>query len=286
MTVRSTNIRLAHGAGQVAFLLILLSVAWLTPPSYAQETGWTSLDRGLELGRFKVDHYAPYGDSIIMVLRIDPAQYEFVLLSAGNTPDSTRRTVDRWCDDFNLVAASNAGMYNIDRHSHIGYLKADGRVINSTIVRRDYRSAAAFGPVDDTLPEYRLYDLDETPIESVIAGYNTVVQNIRLIKRPGENRWPEKPEKWSEAALGEDGKGRMLMIFCKSPYTMHEFNDLLLSLPLDIVCAQHLEGGAQAQMHVRAGDQSFTFHGTHASGLSVPSRIPNVIGVRKRADSE
>jgi hypothetical protein len=286
MTVRSTHNTLAFRVGWIFLLLILLPVALLTPFSRGQDSSWTPLEEGLDLGRFKVKQYTPFGDSTIVIVRIDPDYYDFVLLSTAGSADSTRRTVDGWCDDFHLTAAINAGMYNIDRHSHIGYLKADGRVINPTIVRRDYRSAAAFGPMDDSLPEFRLYDLDETPVQAVIAGYRNVVQNIRLIKRPGENRWPEKPEKWSEAALGEDVDGRMLMIFCKSPYTMHDFNDVLLSLPIDIVSAQHLEGGAQAQMHIEAGGKSVTFHGTHASGLTVPSRIPNVVGVRKRANSK
>ena len=269
-------------------IVLLLLLLWIVcaAGSTAQNPVWTELDSGLHLGRFKVDQRAPAGDSTITVLRADPQVYDLMILSAANIDSSSRTTV-QWSDQFNLVAAINAGMYDIDRFTHIGYMKSGSYVNNPTIVRRDYRSAAAFGPLHDTLPPFRIYDLDETPVENVIDAYRNVVQNIRLIKRPGENRWPKKPEKWSEAALGEDDQGRLLMIFCKSPYTMYDFNELLLSLPINLVCAQHLEGGAEAQMYIATGSTSLSIHGLHASGLSIPLRpIPNVIGIRKKAPSE
>ena len=34
---------------------------------------------------------------------------------------------------------------------------------------------------------------------------------------------------------------------------MHDLNNILLSLPIDLVCAQHLEGGPEAQMYVKVG---------------------------------
>lgn len=75
--------------------------------------------------------------------------------------------------------------------------------------------------------------------------------NLRLIKRPGKNRWSKQSKMWSEAALGEDRKGNILLIFCRSPYSMHDFNNNLLKLPIDIVCAQHLEGGPEASLYFR-----------------------------------
>jgi len=89
----------------------------------------------------------------------------------------------------------------------------------------------------------------------VIQGrYNTVVQNLRLIKHPGENRWGMQEQQWSEVALAEDDSGHMLLVYSRTPYPMHTFNEILLEMPLNIVAAQHLEGGPEAQLVIHSTD--------------------------------
>jgi len=57
-------------------------------------------------------------------------------------------------------------------------------------------------------------------VPEIDKSYNTVVQNLRLIKRPRVNVWAQNDKKWSEAGLGQDKKGNVLFIFSRSPYTM------------------------------------------------------------------
>ena len=93
---------------------------------------------------------------------------------------------------------------------------------------------------------------------------------------------------WSEAALGEDSSGRALFIFSRSPFTMHDFNQELLSLRIGLVAAQHLEGGAEAQLYLRIGGITLEMFGSYATsfrendGNVTPQPIPNVLGVRPR----
>jgi len=122
----------------------------------------------------------------------------------------------------------------------------------------------------------------------VLARYRRVVQNLRMVKRPGENRWQPQSRRWSEAALGEDREGRALFIFCAAPLPLDRLIAGLLALPLGLVAAQHLEGGSQAQLFVAAGGERLELVGDH-EGASAPSEqgrparpIPNVIGVRQR----
>ena len=79
-------------------------------------------------------------------------------------------------------------------------------------------------------------------------AYDTVVQNLRLIKAPGVNVWSNDAERWSEAALAASGDGLFYLVFCQVGLTMPKFNRLLLSLPLGIERAMHLEGGPEASL--------------------------------------
>jgi hypothetical protein len=253
-----------------------------------QEANWQTLSDGLQLGRFKADAGSLSGDSIITVLRVDPNKYEFHVLARSNSDDKSGHTSRNWCEKYHLTAAINAGMYAEDHSTHIGYMKIGEHINNGRVVQTDYRSVAAFHPLNDSLPPFRMFDLDEIEFDSVRADYATVIQNIRLIKRPGENRWPIKPKKWSEAALGEDSDGFLLMIFCRSPYTMYQFNEILLSLPINIVCAQHLEGGSAAQLYLKQGATELELTGRYETGFLDSDanlnlwRIPNIIGISKR----
>jgi hypothetical protein len=223
----------------------------------------------------------------MQVLRIDPAKVELVLLSAtqaGHAP----LTADQWAEKHGLLAVINAGMFDVDHATHVGYMKQDSRVA-PVEVRKDYLSAAAFRPTRAELPQFRIQDLDDADLAKDIAPhYNAVIQNLRLIKRPGENRWQQQPKQWSEAALGEDGAGRMLMLFSRPPSSMHDFNEHVLKLPLDLKCSQHLEGGPEASLHVSAGGLTFAGMGSYETGFMENDDnktfwpLPNVIGVKAR----
>jgi hypothetical protein len=63
----------------------------------------------------------------------------------------------------------------------------------------------------------------------------------------------------------------MLWIHADQPRDMHTLIDELLALPLDLVAAQHLEGGHQAQLWIRDLDPD---------PRGYP--LPNVLGLRPR----
>jgi hypothetical protein len=125
-------------------------------------------------------------------------------------------------------------------------------------------------------------------MEVILQDYMTAVQNLRLIKRPGENRWSQQKKMWSEAALGEDADGRILFIFTRSPFTMHDLNRELLSAGIGIVAAQHLEGGPEAQLYLRVGSEEVALFGSYETGFREddtnerPWPVPNVLGIRPR----
>lgn len=220
----------------------------------------------------------------MVILRIDPHRFELVFrgVSSAGGEGATARG---WCEREGLVAAINAGMFDVDYRTHIGYLRDGDHRHNPR--RNRYLSAAVFGPLLGG-PPFRIVDLDETPLEEIDAAYRTVIQNLRAVRRPGISVWKSGGRRWSEAALGEDTAGRALFIFSRTPVAMDEFIPLLLGLPIGLTAMQHLEGGAQAQFYVRSGGTTLELSGvagegpvtTLGGGVAWP--IPNVIGIRAR----
>ena len=265
-------------AGLAAFLLFAPPVAGAT------ESPWVALGGGLELGRFPLAGQG-FPPAQVHVLRVDPRLWELTLHGLPSK-ESGGYTAREWSRREGLVAAINAGLYQADYRTHSGYMRADGTVFSRGT--NGYLSAAAFDPVSTDAPPFRIFDLDVDPLAAVTQRYRRVVQNLRMIKRPGENRWSPQDRRWSEAALGEDNEGRALLIFCGAPLPLDRLIGALLSLPLGLVAAQHLEGGSQAQFFVAAGGQTTELVGGDEGAFPAPYPnrpawpIPNVIGIRAR----
>jgi hypothetical protein len=171
----------------------------------------------------------------------------------------------------------------------VGYVECQGRVLSSKI--NGYQSIAAFDPLNPKKsPLFRIFDLDQegVTIGSIRREYTSLVQNLRLLKRPGENRWKQQDKKWSEAALGEDCEGNILFVFCHLPSTMHDFNRKLQSAKIGIVALQHLEGGPQAQLFLNVGNVDLEMFGSHGVSpgkemeVTTEWPIPNVLGIKRK----
>jgi hypothetical protein len=263
----------------------------LLPSPGVTHDSWQSLAPGMDLGTFPASRPSSSGDSRITVLRIDPALWSLEFVGLSLDGESGARTARQWSKAHRLTAAINAGMYGTDHRTHVGYLRFREHVNNANI--NAYKSVAAFDPRRDGLPQFRIFDLDSPGVskETIFQDYASLVQNLRLIKRPGQNRWRRQEKMWSEAALGEDESGRILFIFCRSPYTMHDLNNELLRLGIGLVAAQHLEGGRQAQLYIDVGEVELEISGSHGTSspenndISVSWPIPNVLGVRPRVSA-
>ena len=254
-----------------ALLLLLLASGC----ARAERTIWRELGPGLELARFDSRERRVSAAGDLVGLRVDPARRELRVMEPGPLTGAHGLTLAAWAQTFGLVAAINAGMYQEDHRTHVGFCQIDGEISNPSV--NDYLSALAYDPVSSEDPPFRLFDLEETPLREVRARYRTVVQNLRLIKRERQNRWQPLGDRWTEAALGEDAAGRALLIHCTTPWSMYEFNELLLALPLDLVAAQHLEGRSQARLWL--DDAAGRGDGVSGRQRGTGPVLPNIIGI-------
>lgn len=250
-----------------------------------QPAQWRALQSGVEYAVIGFSSPVDIGDKRLHVVRIDPARARLVALLAtqnGRAP----RTAGQWSTEFNLAAAINLGMYQTDHLTNVGYLR-NGTHVNNSHWAEKYKAAFAFNPKVPGVAPAIMADLDQTDGSRPLESYDTVVQNLRLIKAPGQNVWENQPKRWSEAALAADTDGRILLIFCRTPLSMWELNGLLLALPLKIAHAMHMEGGPEASLSIHAGGLDLDLSGSFETAFSPTDAnltqwpIPNVLGVSR-----
>jgi hypothetical protein len=243
---------------------------------------WMQFDKGLHVGEFRSPQKSIFRNSIITIIKIDPDRFTFKLLCAKES-GLKGMPVKTWCRKFKLLGGVNAGMYQTDFLSNVGYMKNFTHINNARVASR-FLSVFACNPVMEGMKRAKVFDIDETDMSDIIKKYNTVIQNLRLIKRNGENRWSKQLKIWSEVALGENSKGNILFIYSPVPYSMHEFNEILLALPVDVLCAQHLEGGPEASLYFKYKDFEIEKCGHRRSRFDETDQgcemaaIPNVLG--------
>lgn len=266
----------------IAFTVLCLMIE-CTP---AENPVWVRIDDGFTYAKLKAPATSFSADSAITVVRIDPKRYNLKLYTVSEL-GGENRTVREWTEAFGLICAFNAGMYLTDYKTNCGYMKNHAH-FNNKRINKTYHSFAAFNPVQTDDAPFRIFDDEVTRADSIINRYRTVIQNLRLVKRPALNRWGRQEKRWSEVALGEDRSGNVLVIFSRMPMTMFDFNELVLSLPIGLQCAQHLEGGPEASLYINHNGVEIARTGGYGADCRSENsdtlfrQLPNVIGVVKR----
>ena len=251
------------------------------PPGFVAT--WRPLGEGIEYATFPFGSNHSAGDGLLHVVRVVPAKVELKVLLASET-GGKRRTAGDWSKEYGLTVAMNAGMFDKDHLSNVGYLR-NGAHLNQPRWNPKYHSALGFAPRKPDLPPMAFVDLESGRQEAAIADYSVVVQNLRTIKGNGKNVWKPNRREWSEAAIGADKEGRLLFLFSRTPYSVFEFNQRLLELPLGVVRAMHVEGGPEASLSIRSGPFRLDLSGSYETGFNENDDngqqwpLPNVIGV-------
>lgn len=263
----------------------MLCALFFPCPAQSKDDLWKRVDEGLTVGEFAFGESSKTEDSRITIVKIDPRFYSFKLLCASQY-GGAKMTVKKWCQEHQLLAAINAGMYQEDGIRNVGYMKNFNH-INNPRVNSTYKAVLAFHPVEPTLPAIQIIDLKCQDFEVLRGKYQTLVQNIRMISCLQENVWSQQEKRWSMTVFGIDKTGNALFIFSKFRYSGHDFANLLLSMPISIYNAMYLEGGNQASLYFSAKDVKLERIGFPASlnesdTQPVARPIPNVIGIVKK----
>jgi hypothetical protein len=260
----------------------------------AAPSEWETLEPGLELGVFagpKASAEATLGDGRIRILRVDPARFELRLwnASAESGPESRGgRSARAWCEKTGALAAINASMFRDDYKTSVSLMKTRTHSNNKRLSKDN--AVLAFDRLAGAgaLPPVQIIDRQCQPFEEISKSYGTLVQSIRLVSCDRKNAWAPAPKRWSTAAIGVDGKGRILFIHARSPWPVHDLVDALLALPIDLRRAMYVEGGPEAQLYVKAGKREIELVGSYETGFHEADdntqawAIPNVVAVMRR----
>jgi len=269
---------------RIALGLIIALRASAASPSLASD--WRLLEPGLEFAQFPLPVASDIGDSRLTVLRIDPAHFDLKLLNVSAPGQGQPLSARDWCRRADLVAATNASMYQTDMKTSVSLMCTATHVNNARLTKD--RAVLAFDRLSDDVPLVDIIDRTCQDFQTLRGKYSSLVQSIRMVSCKGENKWEQQPKRWSTAAIAVNGHGQVLFLHCRSPYSTHDLIDGLLALPLEITKAMYVEGGPEAQLYVRAGEFEIDQVGSFESGFLESDQnpaawpVPNVVGVVRR----
>lgn len=261
---------------------LLLAPAAVNPP-----TAWRALQPGLELGRLLSPRPSALGDSTISVVRVDPALFELRLLSAKLLELEAPLPAPDWAARYGALAVINASMFREDGLTSVGHMRT-GEAFNNRAWNKDNAVFVA-QPRDPALPAAQILDRACENAGALSRSYGVAIQNIRMLDCGRRNVWAQQPRRWSTAAVGQDGSGRILLIHARSPWSTHDLIDILLLLPLDLRRLMYVEGGPEASLYAKvAGQVELEAVGSFETGFFENDGnqrfwpLPNVLAVLPR----
>jgi hypothetical protein len=229
------------GAGLATLALLLPAALPAEPPP---ATGWKTVAVGVEVGRFP----AGAGGPTVTVVRVDPKENEFRLLSATVEGLAEAPTAPEWAQRAGMLGVVNAGMFQADHRTPVGYARWGEKTVN----RRWNRDNAVFvaEPRDPAKPAAGILDrtCDDVPRDA--PAYRLVLQNIRMLDCQGRNVWAPQPRRWSTACVGADADGRVLFVHVRAPFATHDLIEVLRALPLGLKRLMYVEGGPEASLYL------------------------------------
>lgn len=266
-------------------IIVASGLTRLAPTEAENRQNWQELEPGLELAAFLADSPESAIEEGIHALRIDPKKFKFRLFNASAPEEGKSLTAKQWSKKHNLAAAINASMFQADLSTSVSLMKTQSHTNNPRLTKDNM--VLVFERLNNYVPEIQLIDRKCQDFKTLSKNYGSFVQGIRMITCTGQNVWKQQPKKHSIAAIGMDKQGRVLFIHSRKPYSVHDFNNILLRLPIEIKNAMYVEGSGEAQVYIQSANREFEFVGKKESlllGANANSAVwplPNVIGIER-----
>lgn len=278
--------------------LLVVSIAGLcvTTPSLAQEpvspcTHTLAKKKvlpglWLETLRPKLKASVATEDPCLHLVRIDLSKFKLRLLTAFAHDGA--KTAPEWLEEFGLVAVTNASMFRPSMRS-TGLMR-DGKEVNNPRDTRKFGGFLAYGPKKAGLARARFFGrgCPGFDLEQVQQDYRVVVQNYRILSCKGQPvRWASD-KTHSTAAVAIDKSGHLVFAHLRAPYRTRDFAVILADPRLKLVGAMYVEGGPEASLLLKAGDEELRATGSYETDFLEDDSnhdfwsLPNVLGIAPR----
>lgn len=233
-----------------------------TTPSYLPDTGWESLQPGLE--RRVINMLSAEGSLLetIYILRVDPAVFRLdVAYQPGEPLD-----LIRWQEETGALIVVNGGFFT-DSNEATGVIVVNGRA--SGVSYSDFGGMLA---IKDNGPELRWLPAQPyDPAEPLDAGLQSFPMLVTPGGQPGIKEEDGLPAR--RTVIGRDTSGRFILLVAASgTFTLHEMSVYLVGSDLDLDIALNLDGGASSGMLLA----------NPAEGIPAFSLLPSVITVHPK----
>ena len=123
-------------------------------------SGWQTLAPGMDIRRVQSRKQSLLGDSKITVLRMDLDLWELEISGIFQTGEAAGHTAREWSRKQKYTAVINAGMFESDGKTHLGYMRSRDRVFNGKV--NSYQSVLAFDARQGKrVQSFQIFDLDD-----------------------------------------------------------------------------------------------------------------------------
>ncbi len=230
-----------------------------TTPTYLPDTGWESLQPGLE--RRVINLLSTEGNLLetLYILRVDPAVFR---LDVAYQPERPLDLI-RWQEETGALVVVNGGFFT-DSNEATGVSVVNGKA--SGVSYSDFGGMLA---ITENGPELRWLPMQPyDPGEPLNAG----LQSFPMLVRPGGQLGIKEEEGLParRTVIGRDTSGRFIFLVAGSgTFTLHEMSLYLVGSDLELDIALNLDGGASSGMLLASP----------AEGIPAFSLLPSVITV-------
>ncbi|MEJ2748619.1 MAG: phosphodiester glycosidase family protein [Anaerolineae bacterium] len=205
-------------------------------PTPLPDTGWQSLQPGLERRVITLLDEAERPYESLYLLRLEPDQFRFEIAYQPGAPKSLLE----WQAATGALIVINGGFFT-EANEAIGLTAVDGQASGISFV--DFGGMLAIteaGPEIRWLVE-RPYTPGE-PLQYALQSFPMLVKPGGVLGYPDEDGSPAR-----RTVIGMDGNGRFLIILTRrSNFTLHQLSAWLVASDLGLDVALNLDGGSSS----------------------------------------
>ncbi|MFH1059720.1 MAG: phosphodiester glycosidase family protein [Pseudomonadota bacterium] len=248
----------------------LWALLLLAPPAQAGEPAWRELRPGLDLAFLSAETSVRAGSDRLAILRVDPERFRFRILAAAEGQDGY--TASEWRKRTKALAVFNAGQFTAER-TYLGLLIQDGRRRGNQVAHLEALFLAE--PEDPLLPRARVLDLHYTVFDPVGGPYRQAAQSLMFLDRFGQIRVRRSQKVAHRTLVAEDGQGRIWVMVTEGKHTLWELAKVIAETNLGLREVMCMDGGAEAQLDLQAGDASYQQTGGPSESPDLPLPWPS-----------